>query len=345
MRRLAAVALVCALAAGAGEAAQVSGFIDVSYTWNLDSALGIPNALRLYDDQSDTFTLNAAHVKFSDEFAENASYTLELDVGYNNFVENTGPIWWSESLIQEAYIDAKLGDGGLSLRAGKFEALSGMEGMDSPDNPTVSRGILFSRALPRTYTGAVLGYSDRQFDFGVGMVNGWDTLIETFNNEQSFLATAAVTPSDDFTLRLSYLKGPETANPDLDRSTFDLVLSFKLRARAEIGIEYTSSTEETLGADVEWSGLALQALMTPSDTFSLGARFESFDDPDNARSGLVAAGEYQSFTLAPAVALSDKTALRFELRIDKADYDAFVDSDGNPTDSQKTVAMQLFTTF
>ncbi len=342
MRRLAGCALVCVLIAGTGEAAQISGFIDTGYNWNLENQS--PNELRRYHVQPDTFTLNAAHVKLSGGFSEDAEYTVEIDVGYNNAIETVGPAGWSDSLIQEAYIDSKLGDEGLSLRAGKFEALSGMEGMDSPDNVTISRGLLFTFALPRTYTGALLGYSEGQFDFGLGFVNGWDNFIEFANSKQSLLATLVATPGDDFSFALSYLKGPEAFNPDLDRSTLDVVLSFKTSSRAEIDVEYTSSTEETGGADQEWSGFGVQALMTPSDTFSLGLRYESFDDPDGVRSGL-GAGEYTSITVAPAFDLSERSTLRFEFRIDKADFDAFTDSDGNPTDTQKIFAAQVYTTF
>ena len=42
MRRLATCALACVLAAGAARGAQVTGFVDVSYSWNLNNPLAGP---------------------------------------------------------------------------------------------------------------------------------------------------------------------------------------------------------------------------------------------------------------------------------------------------------------
>jgi len=341
MRGLAACVVAFALVAGAAEAAQVSGFIDVGYNWNLEGQS--PNRARLYSDDPDTFTVNAAHLKLSGMFAEDSEYVVELDIGYNNSLESWAALgMWSESLIQEAYIGSKLGDNGLNLRAGKFEALSGMEGMDSPENPCVSRGLLFSYALPRTYTGALLGYSDRQFDARLGLVNGWNTLVDN-DTDASILARLSVEPEgSNFAFKASYLSGTEGAD---ERDTLDVLVSFDATSRTKIDVEYTSSSEDD---NEEWSGLGVQALIKPTDLFALGLRYESLDNPDGAAPGgfgPLAAGDYTSITLAPAFVLSETSTVRFEFRIDKADFNAFLDSDGNPTDAQKTLAVQVFTTF
>jgi len=81
MRRLAGCVLACALVAGAAGGADVSGFIDVGYIWNLEGQS--PNPARLYSRDPDTFTVNAAHLKLSGGFSETAEYVVELDIGYN----------------------------------------------------------------------------------------------------------------------------------------------------------------------------------------------------------------------------------------------------------------------
>jgi len=217
-----------------------------------------------------------------------------------------------------------------------------MEGMDSPENPCVSRGLLFSFALPRTYTGALLGYSDRQFDTRLGLVNGWNTLVDN-DADASILAALSVEPEgSDFVFSASYLSGPEGGD---ERDTVDVLVSFNVSSSTEIEVEYTSTSEDD---NDEWSGLGAQALIKPTELFSLGLRYESLDNPDGAAPGLfgpLAAGEYTSMTLAPAFSASGNSSVRFEFRIDKADFNAFLDSDGNPTDTQKTFAVQVYTTF
>jgi len=329
MRRLAACVLACGLVAGAAEGSDISGFLDMSYSVNLDDLS--PNALRRYHNNVDTFVLNAAHLVIGGGVGMGAEYTLELDIGYNNDVETTT----DPELVglQEAYVETEAGSGGLSIRAGKFEAVSGMEGMDSPDNFCISRGLIFSYGLPHTYTGVLLGYSEGQLDFGVGFVNGWDILLDPAG-ESSLLAKVSMEPrGGDFGFTASYLSGVEGGN---DRTTFDVVGSFTASGRTEIEVEYTSTSED--GGD-EWTGLGVQALIKQSDMFTLGLRYESFDDPNSVHlPGL--ANECTSLTIAPAFELSGASTLRLEFRIDTADAAVFGGSD-----TQKTFTAQVCTTF
>lgn len=329
MRRFATCVLACALVAGAVEGSEISGFIDMSYNMNLDDQPA--NALRRYHDQVDMFVLNAAHLVLGGGFDGGARYTIELDIGYNNSVE-TG--WFPEAVgLQEAYIDTEAGGRGLTIRAGKFEAISGMEGMDAPDNLCISRGLISSYGLPRTYTGVLLGFSEGSFDFGLGMVNGWDVFLDT---EQSLLLTVGGELTGDIDFAASYLKGDEGGN---ERTTLDVVVSFNTSSGADIDIEYTSSSEVGGGND-EWSALGIQASMSPSDSLLVGIRYESFDDPDNARIPVGPAGTFTSITVMSAFELSTNSTLRLEFRIDTAETAVFAGSD-----TQKTFALQLLSTF
>src|SRR5258708_16699814 len=93
--------------------------------------------------------------------------------------------------------------GGFTFTAGKFATYEGIEVIEGPADPTITRGFLFWLAEPVTHVGAKLHYTTGPVDVGVGLVNGWDTnntLFETGdnNNQKTLIWRAAVTPSPMF---------------------------------------------------------------------------------------------------------------------------------------------------
>ena len=59
--------------------------------------------------------------------------------------------------------------GGVTLKAGKFATLLGYEVIESPSNLNVSRGYLFTLAIPLTHTGGLASYT---FTDGFNMTAG-----------------------------------------------------------------------------------------------------------------------------------------------------------------------------
>lgn len=343
MRWISVCAAAAALAANAW-AADVSGFIDLSYSQNLNDPPGVlapDTPLRLYDENVNTWLLNAAHLEIAGGFSDAADYVVEINVGIDALY-NVG--WYVD--LQEAYINARSADSGFGVRAGKFATFAGIEVIESPDNPTFSRGLIYSYGVPLTHTGALLTYAEGDLDFAIGFVNGWDRWVNN-DDEQTVIAKVGVAAQSDLNVTFTYMRGPEDPAGDLDRTLIDLVLAMDTDAGATFYFEYLSGREETAGADDEWSGIGLQMVMEGSEGFSLGFRYESFDDADGTRLAGVpgGGGEASNFTIAPAFRISDSTTLRLELRMDNADWNAFTDDQGNPTDKQTTFGLEIFSRF
>lgn len=350
MRRSVVCLLACGVLATAAKGS-VSGFIDTSYSLNLNKPPGATatSQMRLYDDRINTWLLNAAHVAITGGLGRDTEYVVELDLGYD---ASRNPGSTGNFDIQEAYVDAKIGDSGLGLRAGKFATSAGIEVMESPENPTISRGFLYTYAQPRTHTGGGLAFAGDQFDVALNFVNGWDLMVDD-NNTQTYVLELGVEPNEDFGLTLTYVTGtmhvfeiPPWAWFDRMRTSLDLTASIAAGPSTRVYVQYNTASQETGAADVKWSGVGVQAVIEPSRDFSLGLRYEIFEDPDDWRVNDGAAASYSNITVAPGFKLSDSTRLRFELRIDTADGTVFQDDTGAYTrDTQTTVALELYTTF
>lgn len=342
MKQFMLCALGCLFAAGPARGAEISGFIDMSYNWNLNDPPGGVNILHLYDTDNESLLFHSAHLAITGGVSDEVEYVIEIDAGLDAEVNSALSLGAPDFVdLQEAYINAAFGDSGLGLRAGKFESFAGIEKIEAPENPTFSRGLLFS-AQPRTYTGAFLTFSDSQFDLAIGTVNGWD-VFEDWNDEQTLVLNLGMKPSAELDFKITYMTGTEEyfgALPGNDVTLLHLSASFAVASSTTVSFEYVSGTEEAPGGDNDWTGIGIQAVFEGSEDFSLGLRVESLEGKSFGTSAKV-----DNITLAPALQLSGSTTLRFELRLDSADFDAFLDDTGAPTDKQTTFGIELFTRF
>ncbi len=329
--------------------AAVSAYVSTTYNRNLNDPPGTPtpdSPLRIYDADVNTWLLNSAHVAVKGGLTSEVEYVVEIDFGTdadsNSALSGMGTPYVD---LQEAYIDTRSPESGLGIRAGKFATYMGIEVIESPENPTISRGFLYTYAVPLTHTGALLTYNGDQFDFAAGVVNGWDRVVDN-NDAQTVLVKLGMEPTSDFGLVLSYLAGPEDLAGNFNRTSLDLTASVDAGRGIKFYIQYNTGAEQTAGADDTWSGFGVQAVFEPTGTFSLGLRYETFDDASGSRIPAPAAGGICSnLTIAPAFKLSRSTMIRFELRFDTADWNAFLDNTGAPIGTQTTAAVEVFAKF
>jgi hypothetical protein len=325
--------------APAAPAPTVSGFVETSYHSNFsDLSTQHPVPMRVYDPAGHSFALHAAHISISHKFNDNVLAVVDLDAG-RDAAADTGTVYpWANKPqfafdVQEAY--ASYTTGAWTLTAGKFVTYEGIEVIEGPLNPTITRGFLFGFAEPFTHTGLKLHFQPVDaFNIGLGVVNGWDQIADN-NNMKTIIGRMAITPSDKFFVAISGTFGSEQDhNNDNHRVSADLTgawtigSAFQLWFQGNLGSE-KNVTVADITKNATWWGLGLQPVVTASD-FTLGGRLEYFADPQGARTGFVK-GKFFNVTLTPGVKLGGTPfKLRGELRADIASDKIF----GKKTDSK-----------
>ncbi len=335
-----------AVAALAEEGPTISGFLNVTGNVNLNNPASKMSGLHSYDAVANTFIMNAAHIAFTGSPSEDVAYVVELDIGSDAVVTSLG-VAPNGFDFQEAYITYKFGDSGLELKVGKFATYMGIEVIESPDNPVMSRGFLYGLAESFTHTGTVLTYAPSdKFDVVLGAVNGWDVAVDGGPGAgMTLLVKVGVTPSESFGLSISLLTGPDSTDGSGSTLTSaDVTGAVEFGEKVSLNFQYNAGGDN-LGT---WNGFAIEPVFKLTDTISLGARFEQFTDKNDIRNPLTspaANGVYTNFTVAPSFALSDALTLRAEFRLDSADWNAFTDKVGNPARTQSTIALELISKF
>lgn len=325
--------------------ATITGYVDAAYHANM-SAYSYDKTvpLRSYDSiGGNSFLLHAAHIGVAHSFGPEAAGFISLDFGsdaqFNNF--NYAPVGLvltpsatagappvpSKGVgtpidVREAYGQWTPGD--FLLKAGKFVTLNGIEVVDGPLNPTITRGFLFGLAEPVTHTGVKAQYTLGGIaHVGVGIVNGWDNIVDN-NNAKTILFNADVAPSSMFHAQISGSYGSERANvDDAGRLTLDLTGAFVLDAltlnfQGLVGSEkdaIDTNGDGTLDEGDSWFGFGLQPVYT-MDMFSLGGRLEYFSNKHGTRTGLGEDTSIFNFTITPGITPTKNFTLRLEYRVD-----------------------------
>jgi len=324
----------------------VSGFIEATGQLNLNRPESHVSVLRSYDNKADSLYLNAVHVVVSAAPAEGITVVAEVDAGSDAAFNRDGNVNALQFDLQEGYVVYVHSDTALGIKAGKFATFMGIEVIEGPDNPTVTRGFLFGLAEPFTHTGAVVTWKCGAFDVAAGVVNGWD--LVTDNNSGKTVVGKATYGTDAYGATLSFLVGPE--QPDTNHS---IRRAIDLTCFVSIG-EHRVNLQAIYGDDdvdaisphrVRWRGAGIQPVIAVSEAVSVGSRLEHLGDPDGARTGVAGGASVTNVTVAPAVKLSKALWVRVEGRIDFASREIFNDKAGKMKDTQATLSLAVSVRF
>jgi len=237
---------------------------------------------------------------------------------------------------------------GCMVSLGKFNAPMGFELLDPPDMFQYSHSLLFDFAIPTNLTGLRIA---RDLGGGVDAVahvsNGWDR--ETADANVTFGGRLGYTHGG-FAGGISAISGREEGEPDIEgdplptlrRTVLDVDLGYVVE-NWTFGGEFNRG-DATLNGNVDagWTAAMGMAHVDLTDRYGVTVRYDWFDDADGFVFGPVG-GEVQtrqSITLAPTLVLDDGFGVIVEFRMDTSDQDAFLDSDGEPTDTTTSVAVE-----
>jgi len=317
-----------------------SGFIDASYNYNLGR--GTTNSLRSYDARADQILLNNVHLVASGAPSNKLSYVAELDFGTDAAVHGVlhqaglgaGPVAVD---VQEAYLTYTISDQ-FRFTGGKFVTFEGIELIEAPSNPTVSRGYLFGLAEPFTHVGGFVAYqASNEIEIKLGVINGWDLLIDN-NMDKTILSRLGLNFGDPLSLGISFYTGVEQQNSSNWRNSLDLTGVTKLIPGLTLNFQGNYGTETIGNVDTKWFGVGLQPVIPLSDNIDLGLRGEYFADEEGARTGIPDLKAF-NLTIAPAFKC-DKFLFRFEYRFDNSNKEIFLERAGLSRNSN-TVSLEV----
>ncbi|HEX7479320.1 MAG TPA: outer membrane beta-barrel protein, partial [Polyangiales bacterium] len=280
-----------------------------------------------YNPNGHSFVLHSAHFNIDHKFSDSLTAHIGIDAGRDATINGARPYGGGPFDVLEAF--ATYTGGKVSLTAGKFVTYEGIEVAPGPLNPTVTRGYLYYFAEPITHTGFKVHYqATDELNIGLGIVNGWDNLVDD-NNMKTFIGRIGYTPSTSFFAALSATYGAEALHNDKNQRlsldltgcwtvTDTLLLNFQGNFGTEPNAGYKNQSSTAIDSTASWYGVGVQPVYT-SGAWSLAGRLEWFADPNGARVAAAAAGakgNYVNVTLAPGYKLADGFRIRAELRAD-----------------------------
>ena len=331
--------LLLPLAAAAQEASpfpvKLSGTVDAYYLVNL----GLPQteilptrvAATVPYDGRPGFNLNFAKVSAQMDAAP-AGFRVDL-----GFAPQTASI--GNFLVQQAYASMKLGP--VSLDLGRFVTPAGVEVYETKDNFLVSRGLLYSWALPTAHEGLRLSLPVfTNFTASAYLANGNDLSSNDTGGNLSPYKTGILSGvySKDATfaaLNLFVTKNPATGQ---DGFLVDVVLTqgfgpVTVNLSGDYGMFGTS----------RWLGAGLQARLSLfEDRLRLAGRVEYFD-PDGLRTATAGGVNFMDVTVGAGIPVGQNAELRGELRVDRASKPVFHPAD--PRDVASTVQLSAMAWF
>jgi len=357
--------MLVALAAGSGAEEKKAGsmtvdeiksalglsvYIQGGYTYNFEDPDSGENELRVFDHNSNSFTVDLAQLVFTREApAGGVGYKLKLSAGETaKFIHAAGLGSADEAFdLTEAYIDyvAPVGKG-LKFRFGKFVTMHGAEVIEAKDNMNYSRGLLFNYAIPFTHTGLMVGYpiSDK-VNTNFYVVNGWDNFDDEGSSKTLGLSVS-VAPVEQFSAIVNLMNGREVdlqTGISSNRFLADAVATVKpvkdltLVVNGDYGVQSNSAPD---GSDAKWYGIAAFVKYDFSDLFSATARAEYFKDDDGART--LIAQTAKEVTITPEFRIAKNLIVRPEYRHDWSDKEVF---DSGSEKSQDTIALGVMYTW
>ena len=263
------------------------------------------------------FSMGMANIIMSYE-GEKSGFVADLVYGPRGadaVFNSTG----SANIVNQLYAYYNLSDS-FTITMGNFNTFLGYEVISPVANFNYSTSYMFSYG-PFSHSGikADLALSD-DASLMLGILNSTD-YTESQPIGEDFMIGVQLGLFGQY---INYLGGGTAGVSQIDfTGGIDLGDSFFL------GVNATSYSDDS---DIEFSGFALYPQYTFSDSFALGARFESFSENGKGLGALGVDGDNTSFTITGSIT-SGNLMIKPEIRMDSASSKFYKDADGVDTDS------------
>ena len=263
------------------------------------------------------FSMGMANIIMSYE-GEKSGFVADLVYGPRGadaVFNSTG----SANIVNQLYAYYNFSDS-FTVTMGNFNTFLGYEVISPVANFNYSTSYMFSYG-PFSHSGikADIGLSD-DASLMLAVLNSTD-YTESQPIGEDFMIGVQLGLFGQY---INYLGGGTAGVSQIDfTGGIDLGDSFFL------GVNATSYSDDS---DIEFSGFALYPQYTFSDSFALGARFESFSENGKGLGALGVDGDNTSFTITGSITAGN-FMIKPEIRMDSASSKFYKDADGVDTDS------------
>ena len=269
------------------EGINITGFVDMGWTYNFDTPNNHTNNGRVFDFEDQDKNFNQADIQISravdaSKHHFDLGFNIEMMYGsdarliHSKGLNFYGPEWAGNSaadtpshpgtidtdfdeefdLTQANLVMALPFGNGLTVTAGKFVTLLGYEYINPTLNPFYSRSFLFGFAIPFTHTGITGKYQiNDQWTATLGAVRGWETSSDDNNGSPSGIGQVTYAATDKLSFAVTGICGPEQASDTGHyRTVIDVVGIYKLGDNTTIGANIDYGYGSRQGNDVGFDG-------------------------------------------------------------------------------------------
>lgn len=300
-----------------------SGFVDGYYEFNANHPADKFNQYRNFDERANQFSLNLAKITLSHD---PDPVGFRIDLGYGRAFETVHASEEGPSIfrnLEQAFVSFKPTKAkGFEADFGEFVTSAGAEVIETKDNWTYSRSILFAYAIPYYHFGLRTSMPiTKTITGGFQLVNGWNN-VEDNNSGKTIGLTGAFT-KPKYTLNVNYYTGPEKKDSNKGwRNLIDTTLLLTPSSVLNMYINYDYAQERNLdGSLSHYQGIAGAAHEQLTSHFALVQRVEYFNDPQGFSLGT--AQTQNEFTLTGEYKWVEGLLTRVEYRRDHSDHNVF----------------------
>jgi hypothetical protein len=356
----------------------ISGHIEVGYTWSFSNPPGDVISGRYFEFEHDDLNLDQISViigrsltatddkilGYKDKF--NVGFKTEFMYGKDaRLIHSNGLFDWyadngarnEEFDLTQAYVELGVPVGnGLLVTVGKFLSPIGYETINPTTNQFYSHSYMFGYSVPFTHTGVQAKYNFTDSFYVSGGVNrGWEQSLEDNNGDEgwSFLGSVGYTytPGSGAPVNLIFnaIAGPEQADTQGNwRLLLDFIASTTVGDQLTLAVNAEWAYEDDAainGNQAQWYGIAGYAGYKITDMITANLRAEWFNDKDGARG--IGTNAYEvtagvSIRPMPNHAIGSNLVIRPEVRYDYAQESFF---DGGTDHDQLTASVDAIFTF
>jgi len=277
---------------------EVGGWLEQGITVNGHAAADRFNGPVTFNDRSGEYQMNQLYL-FAERVARTCGYGADLggrvDLVYGTdrrFTVSDGlDDDWSDTerfyglSMPQLYLDVAYND--LLVRMGHFYTIIGYETVTAPDNFFYSHAYAMQYGEPFTHTG-VLGIYDVGdcWRLSAGFHRGWDQW-EDNNDQLGFLGGVTWTSADQGTsAAFALTTSSEDDAGDKNRLMYSFVFTRRIACRLRYVFQQDLGYEDDAGPrgqDAEWYGINNYLYYELNRCWSVGLRYEWFNDDDGTR--------------------------------------------------------------